>query len=382
MINPLRLFFLSICLLVVLTVVACASESSEVVATPESSPVATPTEPPKPTPTPTQEPTVAPTPLPSATPTPASEPTATSTSLPTATPTPAPEPTAAATPLPTATPTPASEPTATFTPLPAATPTPTSEPTATPSPMPEPTPTPEPGLGDGTWIVGTDIAPGLYATSGGEFCYWARLKGFSGTLDDVLVNQIGTGRQVVSIATNDVGFETNGCGEWRPISSETVTTVSVIADGIWLVNAEVAPGTYSAPGGDFCYWARLEGFSGTLDDVLVNQIGAGRQVVTIATNDVGFETGGCGDWRPISSETVTAVSVIADGIWLVNAEMDPGTYSAPGGDFCYWARLKGFSGTLDDVLANGIGTGRQVITIAMNDAGFETRGCGEWTRAE
>jgi hypothetical protein len=35
-------------------------------------------------------------------------------------------------------------------------------------------------FGPGTWIVGTDVAPGTYRSSGGDGCYWERLKNFSG----------------------------------------------------------------------------------------------------------------------------------------------------------------------------------------------------------
>ena len=201
-------------------------------------------------------------------------------------------------------------------------------------------------------------------------------------MNDILANAIGGLRPVVEIGPNDVGFETSGCGEWRPISPETVAAVSVITDGIWLVNAEVAPGLYAAAGGDLCYWARLKGFGGDLDDILANATGGKRPVVEIGPNDVGFETSGCGEWRPISSETAIPIGVITDGIWLVDAEVAPGLYAASGGDLCYWARLKGFSGSLDDTIANGIGEGRQVVTILPTDLGFETSGCGEWTRIE
>jgi len=36
---------------------------------------------------------------------------------------------------------------------------------------------------------------------------------------------------------------------------------------------------------------------------------------------------------------------------------------------CYWKRLRGFSGTLDDIIANDIATGSTVVTISPGDAG-------------
>jgi hypothetical protein len=69
------------------------------------------------------------------------------------------------------------------------------------------------------------------------------------------------------------------------------------------------------------------------------------------------------------------------GIWRVGAEIDPGTYRASGGGDCYWARLAGFSGDLDDIISNGIGVPHPVVTISASDTGFESSSCGTWTRA-
>jgi hypothetical protein len=79
--------------------------------------------------------------------------------------------------------------------------------------------------------------------------------------------------------------------------------------------------------------------------------------------------------------TQPPVSTIEDGQYAVPAEVKPGTYRAPnpGGD-CYWARLKGFSGDLDDVLANGNPTGPARVAIAATDKGFESARCGGWKK--
>ena len=116
--------------------------------------------------------------------------------------------------VPTATPNDTPTPTATpdDTSMPTATPTETPVPTATPTDYP--TPTPEPGYGDGTWIVGAEITPGTYAAPGSDLCYWARLSGFSGSLDEIIANELGSGRQIVTIDPEDSGFETRGCGTW------------------------------------------------------------------------------------------------------------------------------------------------------------------------
>src|SRR5690606_3576068 len=67
---------------------------------------------------------------------------------------------------------------------------------------------------DGTYIVGTDIAPGTWRGTGGSGCYWGRGSGFSGELGDVSANDFGSSGPVVTITSADRGFETDGCGSW------------------------------------------------------------------------------------------------------------------------------------------------------------------------
>ncbi|TDW94833.1 hypothetical protein EV137_2156 [Kribbella pratensis] len=72
--------------------------------------------------------------------------------------------------------------------------------------------------GDGTYEVGVDIKPGKYKTTGGEGCYWARLKNLDGDLDAILANNLSDGPQTVTIKKTDKGFETNDCGAWRKVA--------------------------------------------------------------------------------------------------------------------------------------------------------------------
>ena len=70
-------------------------------------------------------------------------------------------------------------------------------------------------------------------------------------------------------------------------------------------------------------------------------------------------------------------TTFGDGTFRVNVDIQPGTYQGPGGDTCYWARLSGFGGTLDEIIANNFGpTG--VVTISPSDAGFQSDRCGTW----
>ena len=74
-------------------------------------------------------------------------------------------------------------------------------------------------FGDGTFLVGIDISSGTYRSSPLEsHCYWARLSGLGGTLDDVIANDvISTGPTIVEITSSDYAFRSSGCAEWKRV---------------------------------------------------------------------------------------------------------------------------------------------------------------------
>lgn len=102
-----------------------------------------------------------------------------------------------------------------------AVPTPPAAPAAGPAPTPAAGPAPAPGAGpktsidaDGTYAVGTDIAPGVYSSAGpvGDgTCFWKRLGPDGATLDNALTKK----PQTVEIDPTDQSFKTNGCQAWQ-----------------------------------------------------------------------------------------------------------------------------------------------------------------------
>jgi hypothetical protein len=68
---------------------------------------------------------------------------------------------------------------------------------------------------DGTYTVGTDIAPGIYSTAGpvgSGTCYWKRTGNPDGELID---NSLSKKSQVVQIEATDKSFKTSGCQPWQ-----------------------------------------------------------------------------------------------------------------------------------------------------------------------
>lgn len=201
------------------------------------------------------------------------------------------------------------------TPTDAATAAPTEEPTEpsapepTIEPTPEPTPTEEPPaptgpattFSDGTFVIGEDIAAGTYRnsnSSGG--CFWERLSGFTGDLDDTIVNSFTTILQIVTIMDTDVGFSSQDCGTWsQDLSPITADPDAPFGDGIYQVGVEIAPGTWRNEASSGCFWARLSGFSGDLDDTITNDFSDVQQIVTIEASDVGFQSQDCGTWSKV-----------------------------------------------------------------------------------
>ena len=67
---------------------------------------------------------------------------------------------------------------------------------------------------DGVFQVGTQITPGVYASSGpaeGTTCYWRRIGADNVTLNNALSAQ----PQVVQIEATDIAFKTRGCQPWQ-----------------------------------------------------------------------------------------------------------------------------------------------------------------------
>ncbi|ETW26515.1 hypothetical protein [Mycobacterium gastri] len=83
-------------------------------------------------------------------------------------------------------------------------------------PQPAPPPAPKTTIDhDGTYTVGTDIAPGTYSSAGPVgtgTCYWKRLGNPDGALLD---NALSKKPQIVQIQATDKAFRTSGCQPWQ-----------------------------------------------------------------------------------------------------------------------------------------------------------------------
>ena len=64
---------------------------------------------------------------------------------------------------------------------------------------------------------------------------------------------------------------------------------------MYLVWRDIGPGTYRGEAGqgilDSCYYARLSGLSGDLDDLITNNSATGQFYVTVEASDYALQTG-------------------------------------------------------------------------------------------
>lgn len=239
---------------------------------------------------------------------------------------------------------------------------------------------------DGMFAVGRDIAPGIYHTTGGDGCYWARLRKLStSSLSAIIANDNASGPITIQIKRTDVGFESENCGTWHlvRVPGHRSNLKTTFGDGTYGVGIDIRPGTYRTLGGDNCYWDRSRDLGGATSAIIANDNAAGPAIVSIAPTDAGFKTNACGIWRSIPAPHAGGSggkASFGDGTWRVGIDVKPGTYHTDGGDGCYYEQLSGFSGGLNDIIANDNPSGPVTLTIESTQLGFKSKGCGTWRR--
>jgi len=153
---------------------------------------------------------------------------------------------------------------------------------------------------NGIFEVGVYIRPGNYRSrAGSSGCYFARLKGFGGSTDDILANGATDAPAVVTILPTDRGFQSDHCATWTVDLSPIVSNNS-FGPGDYIVGTDLQPGTYRNRGGSLaCYFARLRGFTHAASDVIANVNTQRSAIVSIAASDRGFASTGCGTWTKV-----------------------------------------------------------------------------------
>lgn len=162
---------------------------------------------------------------------------------------------------------------------------------ATDTPAPTETPETEGLVPEGTNLVGEDIEPGIYVGLAGNLlsdqgiCYWERLSGLSGELDDVITNDIESGLFYVEVLETDLALKTD-C-ELLPLDKVPApeTPKTEISEGMYMVGRDIEAGTWRGETDDTCYWERLSCAKGTLDCIITNDIPEGQFFIEVSPSD-------------------------------------------------------------------------------------------------
>ncbi len=241
-------------------------------------------------------------------------------------------------------------------------------------------------FGTGTWVVGSDVKPGVYFADavGDRHCRWFTLRGFAGRPADIISSGVGVTRGIVELTPAIVGFRSVDCGMWTSLSSATnVELRESFGDGEHIVNVHIAPGTYVSPGAEQgrCWWSRFSNFDGSDAARLAVRSPVGRNIAQITPRDAVFESSGCGDWEIFNpAKDPYRLETFGHGTWAVEAEIPAGTYVAdvPEGSTCFWSRLSAFNGEPTAFVTTDLAIGHSITTVQPFDVGFYSDGCGQW----
>lgn len=168
-------------------------------------------------------------------------------------------------------------------------PTTTSQPTTTAPPRTTTTTT-EPEIEvieSGTYIVGSEVAPGLYRVTG----YWALLDDSF----DIIENDgvYDNGLSLMSVPESGAKYvEISG----EAASLEQVPSLPVLlagyTEGTYLVNIDIEPGTYRVSDPGYAYAARLTPMPDGSWDIIDNEGNEGSVIIKISPSDFAFEFSG------------------------------------------------------------------------------------------
>jgi len=256
--------------------------------------------------------------------------------------------------------------------------------------------------GDGEFVVGTDMEPGVYRAEGPsgdsyEPCEWTLVT----DEDDPLGSNweyTYAGRPVVELQEGQT-FTTAGCGTWSPLAASALTEVAddaatTLTDGVWAAGLDLEPGVYRATtpvvsDDDFgtcrirVYTDATWSFESMRTDEFLD---AGRPLVQINLGDVAAIFG-CGamekvDWKALEP-TGTPPTTFEDGIWLVGVDIAPGKYKTvmrvdPEGYGCFVSTYDTPELAVDGQATLEMFTDNFGSLVAEDGWILVTSGCGPW----
>jgi len=154
---------------------------------------------------------------------------------------------------------------------------------------------------DGTYLVGKDIAAGLYKVILTDniikMGYIERAKDVTLDFDSIIANILLTGDGYVEIKDTDVAVKLQGVEIYLvDISKLEKDLKTEISDGIFLVGIDISPGTYKVEVTDnvsgMAYVERAKNVSMGFDDIIANELFQGQGYVKVLEGDFAVKVQG------------------------------------------------------------------------------------------
>jgi len=171
---------------------------------------------------------------------------------------------------------------------------------ASTAPSPTTSPSGSGTFSNGTWLVGEEIAPGMWRAIRSRTCAWKRFSSIEGSTDTVA----GSGSSLtVEIRPTDAAFWSEGCGWWTQIlEAPSGAPGDPFGPGTWLVNKEIEPGLWqNSDSSEGCRWARLASLDGTSSAITATGSGTSIITIEIVPTDRAFDSWGCGNWTRVGN---------------------------------------------------------------------------------
>lgn len=259
-------------------------------------------------------------------------------------------------------------------------------PTEIPPTQVPPTPTEDPNtMSPGTYLVNTDIEPGIYTGVAGEglfdSCYWERLSDLSGDFAAILANDNSEGRFYIEVLGSDAAFKIDCAFSKYDPETAVHETMNTIAVGTNIIGKDIEPGIYRGEAGidmmDSCYWETLSGFSGDFNNIIANDNGVGQYFVEVTEADLAIKSSCPLEKYDINQAPADPLLTSLDpGTYVVGVDIAPGTYKGLAGDdimdSCYWVRLSNLKGGFDSIIANDNATGQFYVQVTGGDLALTT----------
>lgn len=148
---------------------------------------------------------------------------------------------------------------------------------------------------DGFYLIGIDIMPGRWETTGnGAQCYWARTN----VDGDLIDNHFGIAGGTITLLESDFQIEISNCGTAVFVGDRQPVLAPDAFDskesGFYTVGVEIAPGLWRSTGsGDGCYYARLD----DKQEIIANHFGNAGVTINLQPTDYEVEFNDCGTWE-------------------------------------------------------------------------------------